>query len=439
MCSSYNMGPSAPPEDRAIAIKLEAFPPDATHSLLCSPALSLRPASLPVSSAIPNITRRRHSNSLSPKRPRPYPALPRDTCSRSDDPSHMATSPDYGWSTAPSLARPRSRLTTSSLSNAMGDTHISSHSRAAPSPTSGDQDYLSIPTDMTWVPSQQSQQIDPMHHDVYPGVAGLSIPPYPSEASPQYISYPSPYRNHSPESLSPQSPPFTPPSTNYDLTFPMSSQAAMHQSGTPVRTPHDAEAEIQNLRRKVHDLQVRKQQAEQRSRDLEAQVQQLVYSRSSGSSVLHGLPSPVTTPAPSVSFQRSWEARTQARIRMFCSLNRAGNALCAWHDSRRERRAFPPRMAPPGFLNCGCTYEEALFEESLSRHEVGSYHPGENVRMDPALRKPLLQLLQQRYGYRDGDFERDPVTGDWLEGEGHSYWEQKAQTGASSSRKARSG
>ncbi|KAJ1302043.1 hypothetical protein OPQ81_000877 [Rhizoctonia solani] len=112
-------------------------------------------------------------------------------------------------------------------------------------------------------------------------------------------------------------------------------------------------------------------------------------------------------------FQRSWDARTEARIKRFCSLNRAGNALCAWHDSRRERRSFPPRMAPPGHLNCGCTYEEALFEESLARHGVGSYHPGESVRMDPALRNPLLKLLQWRFGYKDGDFERDPKTGVW--------------------------
>ena len=75
-------------------------------------------------------------------------------------------------------------------------------------------------------------------------------------------------------------------------------------------------------------------------------------------------------------------------------------------------------------MNCGCTYEEALFEESLARHGVGSYHPGESVRMDPALRNPLLQLLQARYGYRDGDFERDPRTGDWVDGEGAARWEQ---------------
>ncbi|KDQ10280.1 hypothetical protein BOTBODRAFT_76400, partial [Botryobasidium botryosum FD-172 SS1] len=131
----------------------------------------------------------------------------------------------------------------------------------------------------------------------------------------------------------------------------------------------------------------------------------------------------------SPSFQASWQSRTNARVKKFCSLNRAGNALCAWHDSRRERRSYPPRMAPPGHLNCGCTYEQALFEESLSRNHVGSYHPGETVRMDPALRNPLLKLLQWRYGYRDGDFERDPVTGLWIEGEGEAVWEAKAAAG----------
>lgn len=87
---------------------------------------------------------------------------------------------------------------------------------------------------------------------------------------------------------------------------------------------------------------------------------------------------------------------------------------------------YPPRMAPEGVLNCGCTYEQALFEESLARHGVGSYLPGENVRMDPNLRNPLLKLLQERYGYRDGDFERDPFTGKWRDGEGPEKWEQEA-------------
>ena len=138
-------------------------------------------------------------------------------------------------------------------------------------------------------------------------------------------------------------------------------------------------------------------------------------------------------------FQSSWRVRTEARKRIYCSLNRAGNALCAWHDSRRERRAFPPRNAPPGYLNCGCTYEEALFEESLARHGVGSYLPGDTVRMDPALRNPLLKLLERRYKYKDGDFELDPTSLTWVEGESPAVWEKKAQSGAVVKRRTDSG
>ncbi|KAF8526543.1 hypothetical protein BU17DRAFT_74104 [Hysterangium stoloniferum] len=115
-----------------------------------------------------------------------------------------------------------------------------------------------------------------------------------------------------------------------------------------------------------------------------------------------------------------------ARTKRFCALNRAGNALCAWHDSRRERRAYPPRMAPSETLNCGCTYREALFEESLARNGVGAFWPGESVRMDPALRNGLLRLLEERYGYKDGDFERT-ADGGWKDGEDARSWEQKAQ------------
>ncbi|KAJ7131453.1 hypothetical protein C8R44DRAFT_774864 [Mycena epipterygia] len=149
------------------------------------------------------------------------------------------------------------------------------------------------------------------------------------------------------------------------------------------------------------------------------------------------LPSLLSTPPATASFQASWKARTEARVRQFCSLNHAGNAHCAWHGSRRERRVHPPRMAPPGYLNCGCTYEEALFEESLARHHVGSYLFGETARMDPALRNPLLKLLQTRYGYKDGDFERDPRTGDWVPDEGPAIWEQQIQAGGSNPRRDR--
>ncbi|KAF9530578.1 hypothetical protein CPB83DRAFT_762997 [Crepidotus variabilis] len=135
-------------------------------------------------------------------------------------------------------------------------------------------------------------------------------------------------------------------------------------------------------------------------------------------------------PTPSTHSPNHRESRTQARKQLLCSLNRAGNALCAWHNSQRERRAYPPRSAPPGFLTCGCTYEQALFEESLSRHGVGSQLPGDTVRMNPALRNPLLKLLEERYGYRDGDFEFDPVVQRWAEGEEPDVWEQRAKSGS---------
>lgn len=207
----------------------------------------------------------------------------------------------------------------------------------------------------------------------------------------------------------------------------------------------ELEAELARLRTRVTELEVIHHWAELKGMRLEAEVQHqarqppIVPSSNNspivdGGAVMGGV-------APTEEFASSWRAHTDARIKRFCALNRAGNALCAWHDSRRERRAYPPRQAPPGYLNCGCTNEEglsiffflyrtllmpyppALFEESLARHGVGSYHPGEMVRMDPALRNPLLKLLEERFGYVDGDFEREPRTGLWLEGEGHEMWE----------------
>jgi len=204
------------------------------------------------------------------------------------------------------------------------------------------------------------------------------------------------------------------------------SRASYHSgSDSSVSTEERLESEVIHLCRKVRELEAECARARAA----------LETVRTANPGGYGGLPTPVSTPPQSSSFQASWKARTEARKRMFCSLNRAGNALCAWHDSRRERRAFPPRNAPPGYLNCGCTHEEALFEESLARHGVGSYHPGETVRMDPALRNPLLKLLQQRYGYQDGDFERNSITGDWVEGEGPAYWEAQAHSGASARRR----
>lgn len=187
---------------------------------------------------------------------------------------------------------------------------------------------------------------------------------------------------------------------------------------SPLTPPSDTDDELHRLRRKVRELEI-----------------ECTRNRHIIDSLRRPADTGLPTPSPSPSFQESWKTRTEIRKKMFCSPNRAGNALCSWHDSRRERRAYPPRQAPPGLLNCGCSYEEALFEETLSRNNVGSYHPGETVRMDPALRNPLLKLLENRYGYKDGDFERDPHLDCWIDGESPSSWELKAQSGPASRRR----
>ncbi|KAF5380057.1 hypothetical protein D9615_006135 [Tricholomella constricta] len=269
-------------------------------------------------------------------------------------------------------------------------------------------------------PQQPLMQQSP----AYPGVGNVVFGPQPPTNSYEFLMT---NRNTSPDSNSSGSSTFNDPMFNggqYSL-HPNSS----HGAGFPVdpyqlhpSSPTNDErlkSEINQLRQRVHDLEA------ERARNYAA-----LGARETSTVYGHG---GLATPPPSASFVASWKARTDSRKRVFCALNRAGNALCAWHDSRRERRAHPPRNAPPGYLNCGCTHEEALFEESLARHNVGSYHPGENVRMDPALRNPLLKLLQHRYGYQDGDFERNPITGDWVEGEGAAYWEQQAQAHVSGS------
>jgi len=223
-------------------------------------------------------------------------------------------------------------------------------------------------------------------------------------------------------------------STPPDIILPPVSLPLTGPHSAPVRSSmrkETVEEELRFLRNRVRELEIETETANRRVRELHAAL-----AAGYPPTGIHpsGLPSSVPNPPNMDAFQESWNARTNARIRKYCSLNRAGNALCAWHDSRRERRAYPPRMAPPGHLNCGCTFEETLFEESLTRHGVGSYRAGESVRMDPALRNPLLKLLKQRYGYKDGDFERDPVTGTWVEGEGPAFWETRTLPGSSKKR-----
>lgn len=211
--------------------------------------------------------------------------------------------------------------------------------------------------------------------------------------------------------------------------------APVHGSGQVSR--RSSSDDTRRLYHRIRELEAERDAALHRALHLEQELAR----RASGfaSSFTAGsLPSPMLTPTLPSGLEENWRVRTEARKKIFCAVNRAGNALCAWHDSRRERRAYPPRNAPPGVLNCGCTHEEALFEESLSRHGVGSYHPGESVRMDPALRNPLLKLLQIRYGYRDGDFDFDPATRMWLNGEDGTYWERQLASGAAHTRRNRS-
>lgn len=227
---------------------------------------------------------------------------------------------------------------------------------------------------------------------------------------------------------------------SYSHTHPQSSPHAgasfpqhlpsVHGTPSPPAVYASPMDEIERLRRMLRGFESQNHELHARCEQLQAEVNASRFAQtglaSPAETVASTFPVPLGLPvrAPlTPQMEASWRRRTDARIRKFCSPNRAGNALCAWHDTRRERRAFPPRMAPPGVLNCGCTVAEALFEESLARHQVGSYLPGDSVRMDPALRNPLLRLLEERYGYRDGDFERNPETGEWVEGEGHEYWE----------------
>ncbi|KAG6841618.1 hypothetical protein C0991_009043 [Blastosporella zonata] len=319
---------------------------------------------------------------------------------RSHTPSARSRSGPETYSIAPFMAdgayalRPGSSSSglTSSLTGAMGDgVHRSSRSPPARNDSLFHND---------WTTTNQPAMLQGIPH-TYPVVSGMNSLTY--DMSTNNLSYESPIRDSSPESSSSGS-------SNFGHTMFQYSENLMRQnaSGYPMLTqpshaPFSADdhlkAELVALRQKLR----------------EAEAETARYR-----------------------FQSDWRARSEVRTKMFCSLNRAGNALCAWHDSRRERRSFPPRNAPPGYLNCGCTHEEALFEESLARHNVGSYYPGESVRMDPALRNPLLKLLQQRYGYQDGDFERNPVTGEWVRGEGAAYWEAQIQAGSSARRRGES-
>ena len=347
-------------------------------------------------------------------------------------------------------------ITVSSLSGPVADLGMSQHSPSAaspsgmawtPSPTSGfPGGYVVVPDDGTtshYIASPDSTHSAFVSYQSYNSPYSISEP---SLQHPSGLPSPSGYSDHlgysqsrntimhtlpAPLSESPLTihPGLTPPPSAEDNV------PSIRRSSRPSQDRMDEE--VRRLRSHIRDLEIANHNANERVKQLQIELAHTAYGSYPSASSSGGLPSPPPSSATSISFEEGWQTRTEARRKLFCSLNRAGNALCAWHDSRRERRAHPPRMAPPGHLNCGCTYDEALFEESLARHGVGSYHPGESVRMDPALRNPLLKLLQQRYGYRDGDFERNPLTGDWLDDEGPVKWEAKAAAGVSSIKRGR--
>ncbi|KAH7100056.1 hypothetical protein BKA62DRAFT_620512, partial [Auriculariales sp. MPI-PUGE-AT-0066] len=116
--------------------------------------------------------------------------------------------------------------------------------------------------------------------------------------------------------------------------------------------------------------------------------------------------------------------RTAIRIKLLEKLNHHGNRCCAWHETRQELHEYSAREAPTGIMNCGCTFEEALFEESLSKSGVGSMVTGAK-RLNPALRNALLLVFQRAYGYTDGDLAFNRVSSEWLDGESPAYWSEK--------------
>jgi len=113
--------------------------------------------------------------------------------------------------------------------------------------------------------------------------------------------------------------------------------------------------------------------------------------------------------------------RTERRNALRKLLNRNGNRCCAWCEPRRELRRYGPRQAPDDQMTCGCTVEDALFEESLARNGVGSMDTSRQ-RLDPELRHDLLALLKNRYKYQDGDLDFDHDTLEWKSGGDSLSW-----------------
>ncbi|KAH7092673.1 hypothetical protein BKA62DRAFT_626091 [Auriculariales sp. MPI-PUGE-AT-0066] len=120
--------------------------------------------------------------------------------------------------------------------------------------------------------------------------------------------------------------------------------------------------------------------------------------------------------------------RSAARLMVICAPNRNGISSCSWHATRNKPNAYHARQAQSGYLNCGCSQNEALFEESLARAGVGSISTGRE-RLHPDIRRALLATLEKKYGYVDGDFEID-TTGTWVPGQEPDVWETCLRIGS---------
>ncbi|KAH7100063.1 hypothetical protein BKA62DRAFT_707465 [Auriculariales sp. MPI-PUGE-AT-0066] len=125
---------------------------------------------------------------------------------------------------------------------------------------------------------------------------------------------------------------------------------------------------------------------------------------------------------------REYIERSQLREQAICHPNRVGKAYCAWHGTARIKSNKTP---DPGNLSCDCPLKEALFEEALARHGVGSVKTGPE-RVHPDIRRALLQLLEKCFNYRDGDFDVDPATGQWIPGQTPHDWARRAARAANS-------
>jgi hypothetical protein len=192
--------------------------------------------------------------------------------------------------------------------------------------------------------------------------------------SPQLASYSSPYSNPSSGSFSSPSPPYNNPAFTDQGSRGLqgSRNAGGDCSGTPFLGPstsssshppaasgrEDWDNELQRLRKRVNELELVNEHARNRIRSLETEIAHDVYGggqqqqQQQSSPFLPSAPVPhhphtgdgtSFSPQPS-HMQASWRARTASRVRMFCSLNRAGNALCSWHDSRRLVTDIFPHM-----------------------------------------------------------------------------------------------